>query len=244
MKVKNCLGKIMNLFKQAKYDELVITKKAYLKLMCYVNLVDELEITGLGRIKNKEIIDFKIPVQEVTGTTADATDESIINLLRELPIEEIEEWELDWHSHASMKTFISSTDEANYELMMMGRGYNQFPIMVVNKKSEFTLTNFMGEGKTQDIKLKIKDEEDLSQKEIKEIYEKCKKEIEEKVNIKTIKITNKFNKKSVSFNNNYLNKFNTKSKPKCEVCGVELITQEEINNGVCEDCSWNYRYYM
>lgn len=255
-KPRECLRVIQNLFASPKYTELKIGMRAYIKLMCYCHLAGDQEITGIGRIKDGEIIDFKIPYQIVTGTTANATDEDIINLMREIPIDEIPEWELDWHSHCDMQTFISATDEDNYELMSMAKGGKQFPILVVNKKGDVCCKQFIHAGKVPTIAFKlIKDA--LSSVEIEEIYNKCKCEVAERVEveeIKTVYAQTSYNYKPTynqgkfvysSFNNNkYHSKKNSTElknneddyKYICSSCGVELQSVEEINNGLCDDC--------
>lgn len=249
IKPKECLRVIQNLFATPKYTKLKLGMRAYIKLMCYCHLAGELEITGLGRIKDGEIIDFKIPYQEVTGTTAEASDEAIINLMREIPIEEIKEWELDWHSHVDMQAFISPTDEANYELMSMARGGNQFPLMVVNKRGEFCVKNFIHEGKCPAIELELQGAK-ISNKEIEKIYNSCKSEVAERVSMKQIKTTlaNEYTHYQGSFGN-YWNGYSSKKEDgieidtvdaetygMCRSCGVQLVSAEEFENGLCDDC--------
>ena len=55
-KVKDCLDLIKGLLKAPKYSQLKVSKRAWVKLMCYINLVSDYEIGGFGRIKNGEII--------------------------------------------------------------------------------------------------------------------------------------------------------------------------------------------
>ena len=184
-KPRECLRVIQNLFASPKYTELKIGMRAYIKLMCYCHLAGDQEITGIGRIKDGEIIDFKIPYQIVTGTTAEATDEDIIDLMREIPIDEIPEWELDWHSHCDMQVFISPTDEENYELLSMAKGGKQFPILVANKKGETCCRQFIHAGKCPNIAFKLV-KDDLSSSEIENIYNKCKQEVAERVELKQI----------------------------------------------------------
>lgn len=244
IKARECLKIIQNLFAEPKYTALTIRTKAYVKLMCYCHLAGEQEITGLGRIKNGEIIDFKIPYQEVTGTTADASDEGIINLMREIPIDEIKEWELDWHSHVDMEAFISQTDEANYELMAMARGNNQFPLMVTNKRGDFCIKNFIHAGKCPDIKLSLI-KEPITNAQIEKIYAQCKAEVEERLSMKAIK----YKPKNYNSYNSYKNySYNNKNKlfgsgttdsdayGVCRSCGEPLVTAVEFENGLCEDC--------
>ena len=253
-KVTECLRVIQNLFAEPKYSKMSITMEAWIKLMSYIHLVGNNEITGLGRIKDNTIIDFKIPKQEVTGTTADATDEDMIALLREIPIEEIDEWELDWHSHVDMQVFMSGTDEDNYELMSMARGNKQFPLLVVNKSGEVCFKNFIHKGKITDIELTLLKKE-LTDKEIEKIYNECKEDVVNKVSEKPKPV---YKPTQQSWYENYIKKVNKnkdeitdaeytieKKKNKyslgenkyyCKSCGVELITPDEIDNGYCEDC--------
>ena len=254
-KPRECLRTIQNLFASPKYTELKIGMRAYIKLMCYCHLAGEQEITGFGRIKNGEIIDLKIPYQTVTGTTAEASDEDIMDFMRELPIDEIPEWELDWHSHCDMQAFISSTDEDNYELMSMAKGGKQFPILVVNKKGEVCCKNFIHAGKVPTIAFKLEKSE-LSNKEIQNIYELCKAEVIERVSMKPIvkqvnnntwyKPTYSQSKFNYGGNYGYSKKQNADFDDgtteeyygfyKCQSCGTRLITAEEMDNGLCDDC--------
>lgn len=262
-----CLRVIQNLFASPKYTELKICTKAYIKLMCYCHLAGEQEITGLGRIKDGEIVDFKIPYQEVTGTTADASDEAIINLMREIPLEEIKEWELDWHSHVDMQAFVSPTDEANYELMSMARGGKQFPLLVVNKRGDFCVKNFIHEGKCPDVRL-VKDlSKPLSDKQIEAIYVQCKAEVAERLQMKPVKTQvarsyktynwgrstgkqTKFQNWGYSYDDEYDHvgfsndieddTVDVDVYGKCQSCGTQLISAREFENGLCDDCleSW------
>ena len=250
-KPKECLRTIQNLFAQPKYKELKIGMRTYIKLMCYVHLAGEQEITGFGRIVNGEIVDLTIPQQEVTGTTADVTDEDMMDFIRSLPIEEIEEWELDWHSHAGMRAFVSGTDAENYELMSMAKAGKQFPILVINRKQEYVCKNYIHPEKTPDIKLTILMEE-LSNSEIEEIYNECKDEVALKLRMKEIKVEKKVN----AWNNSAWNygkqskiTFKTKNNYQtnlyCSECGAKLSSELEKQTSLCEDCySSFYGYYQ
>lgn len=258
-KPKECLRTIQNLFATPEYTKLKIGTRAYVKLMCYCYLAGEQEITGLGRIVDDEIVDFKIPYQEVTGTTAEATDEAIIDLMREIPLDEIQEWKLDWHSHVDMQVFVSPTDEANYELMSMARGGKQFPLMVVNKKGEFCLKQFIHEGKCPTIQLEMVSSKSLSDKEIQKIYEGCKEEVAERLSMKAIPIqkakpsyTYNYYGNQTKFKNwgytyddedydrvgfiNGIGDDTNDAECKCQSCGVQLVSGREFENGLCDDC--------
>ena len=256
LKITECLNVIKNLFAEPKYEELQITMQAWIKLMCFVHLVGDKEITGLGKIENGVITDFKIPTQVVDNSTANATNEAMFELLKEIPVEEINNWELDWHSHATFDVFISTTDEKNYELMAKAKGHKQFPILVVNKEGDVCLKNFIHEGKVPDIKLTLLKEE-LSNDVMEGIYAECKKLVEERVLVevpkpKTTNLkswgSNYITKNLKKTKENIINadyKITKKEKNKffCKECGCELITADEIDEGVCEDCNtWRYGY--
>ena len=257
-KVTECLRIIQNLFTQPKYTELKVTMEAWIKLMCYIHLVGDDEITGLGRIKDGVITDFKIPKQVVTPTTANAADDAMIELLREIPVEEIEEWELDWHSHVDMGVFMSKTDENNYELMSMARGSKQFPLMVVNKDQDVLLKNFVHKNKITDIELTLMTKE-LSAEEYEKIYNECKEDVLAKVTEMPKQVAKKVDK---TWYQNYLakskkneniteaeftvepkDKYNLEKQYYCRHCGNSLITADEIDAGLCEDCmNWEFGY--
>lgn len=225
-KPRECLRVIQNLFSEPEYTELIIGTKAYVKLMCYCYLAGEQEITGLGRIIDNTIVDFKIPYQEVTGTTAQASDEDMINLMREIPIDEMKQWKLDWHSHVDMEAFISPTDEANYELMSMARGGKQFPLLVVNKRGDFCAKQFIHEGKCPNIKIILR-EEKITDAMIEKIYNQCKEEVSERLSMKKIKFKRKNAVKFGTVDGSY---------GKCRSCGASLWTSAELENGLCDDC--------
>lgn len=244
MKVKECLAKIKTLFAKPKYTKLNITTEAWIKLNCYINLVDDLEVTGFGKIEDDTITDFKIVKQIATGTTANATDDAIIDLLRSIPEENIEKWTLDWHSHVDMETFKSGTDKANYRIMHQARGYKQFPIMIVNKRGDVLLQDYINEDNTPDIELTLL-KKDVDDKTIETIYAECKKDVEEKVDeyIEPRKPKTTTPAKTYSWHEMY--KMNNKKKEPqfCDICGCELITEMEKAQGLCEYCfSWGWAY--
>lgn len=242
-KPRECLKVIQNLFAPPKYETLKMRSKAYIKLMCYCYLAGDQEITGLGRIKDGEIVDFKIPYQEVGGATADATDEAMIDLMREIPIDEIKEWELDWHSHVNMSVTPSATDWENYELMSMARGGNQFPLMIVNKKGEFTLKNYITEDKHPNIALNVQLDK-ISNATIEKIYNSCKEEVAEKLSMRKIKNVfkngNVYNYDGYHYGNRYGSSLKgtarSYSMGLCQSCGEPLLSADELENGLCDDC--------
>ena len=231
--VTECKNIIYNFFTEPKYTTLSITKQAYIKLMCYINLIGNYEITGFGRIQNGTITDFRIIQQEVRAAYVECDDDSVLEFIRSIPKEQLSEWELDWHSHVEMGTFASGTDMNNYKSMSDLRGNKQFPVMIVNKQQEFTVMNYISPVNTPEISLNVLDDE-ISKEEIDAIYNEVKLDIEEKCTkyITPVTTYNKYNAK-----NTY--KTNTKSYFEvCASCGVKLITNHELDIGLCEDCEY------
>lgn len=254
--LKDCKQLIYNIFAKPKYNELKITKRAYIKLMCYINLIGDFEISGFGRIKDGTIIDFKILKQQVKAAYVECDDNAVLEFIKSVPKKELAEWELDWHSHVDMGVTPSGTDWKNYEDMSALRGYKQFPAMIVNKKQDFTLINYISEENSTDIDLLVTDEE-ITQKEIDEIYEEAKNDIKTnctKVVQTTTKFTYNINKNtcvkektSYPTYDNYINNHGNWwadydkadddfAEYKCKSCGVELINSHELTTGLCEDC--------
>ena len=228
-KTKDCLNLIKGLLKLPKYTKLKVSKRAWIKLMCYINLVGDYEIGGFGRIKNGEIIDFKILRQVIGRSTTYGNEKSVVEFMQSVPMNEISEWELDWHSHVDFEAAPSCTDWSNYALMQELRMGNQFPVMVVNKRQEFTLINYINYIKKPCIDLIIEDI-DVTEDELTKIYNKCKLDVEEMclMEINTpIPITGTLGRNV----NLYHNEISY-----CANCGWELITPKELEIGLCCNC--------
>ena len=256
-KVTECKNIIYNVFSEPKYKELRITKRAYIKLMCYINLVGDYEISGFGRIQNGTIIDFKIPKQEVRAAYAECDADSILEFIRSLPREELSEWTLDWHSHVEMSPSPSGTDWNNYESMLNLRLGEQFPVMIVNKYQNYTLMNYISRFNTPDIDLIINDET-ITKAEIDKIYTEVKSDIEtyctKYIAPHTTTVYQPYRKMTDYYG---VNKKSNNSIPSndcsvveddylptdsvvlyCASCGTELLTEHEYAIGLCEDCEY------
>lgn len=249
--LRECKQLIYNIFAKPKYKELKVTKSAYIKLMCYINLIGDYEISGFGRIKDGTIIDFKILKQEVKPAYVECDDDAVMEFIRSVPKEQLSEWELDWHSHVDMGVTPSGTDWSNYEDMSNLRGHEQFPIMIINKRQEYTLMNYISEDNSEDIDLVITDE-NVTQKEIDKIYDECKKDIKENctkaIEIKATsvnKITDKSTKRTYPVYDDYTAKSKDwwadydkdyYSQYYCRSCGTQLLNSHELTTGLCEDC--------
>lgn len=177
--ITDCLDIIKGMFITPKYSQLTITAEAWVKLMCLINLVGDYEISGFGRIVNGKIVDFDILEQEVKPAYVESDAEAVTKFLMSLPEEQIAEWELDWHSHVNMGTHPSGTDTSNYAKMFEARMRKQFPFMIVNKKGEVTLQQYISSARMEDIDVSLEDG-DVPETKINEIYEKCRKLVQEK----------------------------------------------------------------
>lgn len=162
--------------------KLFINHTAWQKIYYYVAECED-EISGLGKVLfddktgNITVTDVEIFEQNVSGGHSDIEPEALAKFLYEKTKagEDLSEWRLWWHSHASMETFFSQTDTDTID------GSTEFDwlvSLVTNHKHEvlarfdlfrpFRLTN-------ADIKVEILEDEDN------EVRKQCVKEIEEKV---------------------------------------------------------------
>ena len=248
---KDCKTLIYNLFAKPKYSELQITKKAYIKLMCYIHLIGEYEISGFGRIQNNIITDVKILKQEVRGAYVECSDDAVLQFIKSIPKEQLPEWELDWHSHVNMSTTPSSTDWKNYLEMSALKGYKQFPVLIINKKQEYTLMNYIGEDNSPDIDLEISDEE-ITPKEIDEIYAEVEKDIKENCLRRIVQTVNTATNTKIGFASKKQEKVSYPTYQRnwwdetdqaqefveyyCKSCGTQLLNSHELTTGLCEDC--------
>lgn len=250
--LRECRQLIYNIFAKPKYKMLKITKRAYLKLMCYINLIGDYEISGFGRIQDGTITDVKILKQEVKPAYVECDENAVLDFIRSIPREQLAEWELDWHSHVNMSTNPSGTDWSNYEDMSVLRGYKQFPAMIINKKQNYTLINYISEDNSEDIELKITKEE-ITPEEIDEVYNEasndikanCTKAIEVKTNIYTYNKEKNTVKPTYPTYDEYSGNWwadydkaddNDFVSYHCKSCGEQLLNSHELTTGLCEDC--------
>lgn len=173
--------------------KIILTKKAELKLKYFVDLTPG-EISGLGktRIKDEEIIVEDIIIFEQTCTSASTIieDGAQAKFLFELMKKEEDpsNWNLWWHSHASMGVFWSTTDDATIK---DHREQTHIISLVTNKKGEFKarLDIFPKDESPfskflfHTVDLEVQREDLWDEK----LYAHCMKEIEKK--IKTFKPT-------------------------------------------------------
>lgn len=243
--VAECFNIIEGLAQFPKYTKLVFDAKAFLKLMCYVHLIGNYEISGFGRIQNGKIVDVKILRQKVRSATVDSDEIAIAEFMRSVPVQELPEWELDWHSHVNMAAHPSGVDWANYASMQELRMGKQYPILVINKSGDYTCKNYINEYRAPDIEV-VTESDTFSREELIEIYNQCRSDIQELCTLAPTPIYNNYintTKRINQFKNDYSNYSSnhyegyTFSQDCCEYCGVELTTDEELSQGYCAQCA-------
>jgi len=184
--VTECLQLLQNLFTKPDYERLTITPYAWMKLMAFIHLIGDYEISGFGRIipdENNEragiVIDFDIIKQEVKAAYVESDADAVLEFIMQIPENERTEWILDWHSHVNMGTTPSSTDWNNYEEMLTARQHKQFPAMIVNKSGDVTAHQIICPDKHPKIEMRLQ-QATLSNEEIEQIYNECKEKVQNK----------------------------------------------------------------
>lgn len=239
----DCLEYLMDEFfpVQPKYTQLIMTRKAWAKMLAYANLAGKYEITGFARIVDGKIVDVKILEQVVKSATVDASTESMLKFLMELPKEERGQWVLDWHSHVDMGVFESGTDEDNYNLQFEARARQQFPYMIINKSGERYCRCYCKRFKKTPINI-VMDNDTITKDELEAIYNECKSEVAEKCSYTmtyTYTTNTGFGYKPTTLT--FGKKKEEKSIEKigdehCMSCKAILVNSGELNRGLCDDC--------
>ncbi len=249
---EDCKKWLKNLFTRRPVKELAFTKYSWAKINCYINLIGDLEITGLGKIQDGKIIDIVILKQSVKSTYVSCDDDAIADYLRTLTKEERRAYSfLDWHSHVNMGVSPSTTDWDNYEDMLDIRMGKSFPIMIINKSQNVFCGNYFGKKKYDNINITY-DLTPLTDAEFEAIYEECKKDIEEKcVEEKTYTVPvyygyygNEYNKPQTNTSSEidgYADKNISEPAKKvafdnCSFCNNKLYTPTEFKEHLCSDC--------
>jgi len=184
--VTECLQLLKNLFTKPDYERLTITSYAWMKLMAFIHLIGDYEISGFGRIipnekddKNGIIIDFDIIRQEVKSAYVESDADAVLEFIMQIPENQRTEWILDWHSHVNMGTSPSGTDWDNYEEMLAARQHKQFPAMIVNKSGNVSAHQIICPDKHPTIEVSLQHTH-LSDAEIEQIYAECKTKVQNK----------------------------------------------------------------
>ena len=240
--INECRNLIKSLFVNPKYSKLTFTTSSYIKLMSYINLIGDYEITGLGRVVDDKIVDVKILRQKVKPAYVSCDSEAIEDFMRKTPKTEIGQWVLDWHSHVNMAVSPSGTDTDNWELMQEIRLGNQFPVMIVNKKQEFYSKCYINSSRKEPISIDI-DAEEITDDDILMVYNECRNDIEtlclvEKT-VTTTKSTVSLYDKTKPYNGIQKQLAYSNGKEEyCKFCGDELVTKTEQGNGYCNICMY------
>lgn len=175
--VTECLQFLKNMYTQPTYTELIITNYAWTKLMAYIHLVGDFEISGFGRIQDNKITDFEIIRQEVKAAYVESDADAVLEFIMNLPPEQRTEWTLDWHSHVNMGTTPSSTDWGNYSEMLKARQNKQFPAMIVNKSGNVTAYQIICDNRHTAIDIRL-DTTPMAEQDIETLYEQCKANVQ------------------------------------------------------------------
>lgn len=244
MQVTECFNLIKHLLLNTKqYTEpLTFTPEAWVKINCYIHLIGNLEITGLGKIEDNKITDVKLLTQEVRAAYVECDDDAISDFIQQHPTE-AHLWQLDWHSHVDMSTSPSGTDWKNYAEMQEIRMGNTFPFLVINKSQEMTAGEYIGGGKYHRLTINKPESIPLTQQQMKDIYEQCKADIQLHCTQYVATVTygipqhkyygyNTTNYYGVA-SGRYSQK---KTTEQCLFCSADLTTQYERERKHCMEC--------
>lgn len=209
--VTECLSVLLNRWKKPTYEKLTITATAYVKLLAYINLVGDYEISGFGRVQKIDdeyyITDFAILKQTIRSTYAEIDDMSVAQFIMSIPEDQQGEWVLDWHSHVRMHTSPSGTDMNNYEKMLEARLGTPFPVIIVNQDEQFTAFEYISRNKQEDIKIYVSTET-VAEETIRSIYAQCKEEVQEKCTQYIVQTTKKTKTQGNSWYKEYYGQHN------------------------------------
>lgn len=241
----NVFNSVISRFEQPMYEELTFTQECYLKLLFYINLVGDNEVSGYGKIVNDKIVDLYLPKQVLTGATAIIDENAMVDMLREVPSEDLQYYTLDWHSHNNMGASPSSTDKENYKLQAEQRGNKQFVAMIINKSEKIWCKNVICGEKYSDVEVGYEGLT-LSRDEMKKIYDSCVEEVKNKCTSKVTVTTRQSNYVSVPKGSKKITThtpmeaLDDKREIKCCSCGKVLTNYFERKDGICWDCKTVY----
>lgn len=257
----DCLSTVMDLYYpiEPKFKSLTFTPQSWIKLQSYINLVGDYEITGFGRIVDDTIVDIKILKQKVKPANVDCDIDSIVEFMKAIPNDQKGQWILDWHSHVDMGVFMSGTDSENYEAQFKARLKKQFPVMIVNKKSQIWCNNYINSDKLVPIEVSVDKSKKPTVEEITSLYEECYNDVSTLVEVNKPKsnilgynynTTTTYNSSDDDYDydyywGNWSDRFGTprynKKKEKnnddyCLSCKTYLVDIDEYDRGICSDC--------
>lgn len=194
IQLDDCWRKIKKLFVPVapEITSLVFSPYSQVKINCYINLIGDFEITGLGKVENGIITDLKLIEQVVKPALVDCTADHIVDFINEVGADEIGKWTLDWHSHVNMGVSPSETDKTNWATMFEAREYKQFPVMIINKKGNVYCHCYMGDDDSESIDVKYQPVT-MTTEEVRAIYDDCAKEVTNKCTREQYKTNNYYN---------------------------------------------------
>ena len=264
--VIECFNVLRNLWAKPEVKELIITSHAWAKLMAFIHLIGDYEISGFGKIERREdtpttfyVTDFDIIKQTVEGAYVESDEDAVMDFIMRTPADQREQWTLDWHSHVNMGTTPSGTDWSNYGDMLSARMGKQFPAIVVNKQGNVSAYQIMTEARHETITVKL-EQEDIPEGILLQIYKECKEKVENLCTKKQVIRANTAWAGSKNLANNYNSKrwwdtYNTyeeeddddiaaakaqgyvfDEEDACEYCDELLVTAEEKQNKCCSNC--------
>jgi hypothetical protein len=252
--ITECFNVLKNLWAQPEYTELVITNRAWYKLIAFINLIGDYEISGFGRVQTipdttgklvNYVTDFDIIRQEVKEAYVEADADAVAEFILSLKPEERNEWTLDWHSHVNMGTSPSGTDWDNYAEMLRLRLGNQFPSMIVNKQGNITAQQIISDNRHTDIKVYVTTKE-LPETELVAIYKECKEKVQKLCTLapKTTTYTNKQWAHNYGFEGQRYTDYWEDADTDCVYCGnvSDKKCSDEIGFSICKECFDTYAH--
>lgn len=239
----NCYASVLGKFESPKWDKITISAKAYLKLMFFINLVGDHEVTGYGKIINNEVVDFSLPKQVLGTLKADVDEQAMTEFVMSKPVDELEYWAVDFHSHNTASTSASTTDKDNYAKQYSMRGNKQFIALIVNKKQDVWCKCVVGGDRFEDVKVEYISPSTLSDKEKLEIYDEAMLEVEatctEVEEVSTpVSVKSHWYSDGLTSDDKKVSKQTTLL---CTECGAELEYPLEKSEGLCYNCMAEYK---
>lgn len=251
IKIEDCYKKLKDLLVSKPIESLVFTPYAWAKIMSYIHIVGDYEITGFGKIENGFITDIRILKQTVEKAYVDCSEDSMLEFLQSIPRDEIGLWCLDWHSHVNMNTSPSITDTNNYAVMSKLRLGEPFPVLIINKSESMYGATYFSSGITKHTRI-TKPAENVDLKTLKEVYSQCEQDILALCNIRTTYYKNNSTLLTQNYKhaniNNVGNKtggdtkkeevveneiMNVSMTTTCKSCGAEKLYQDATKCNIC-----------
>ena len=215
------------------------------KMFGYVQATTE-EVSGVGIVEKIDgllvVTQVYLLEQECSSVTTEIDSDALGRLMLELVRQGKEaNLKLWWHSHGSMDTFWSKTDDNTAKVISKA---NWSFRAVLNRDGKIKISADVNEPfshTVHDLSFKIYNPGE------KEIYEECKKEVKEKVKIKHLKedFTQRFRRKRKKTKQKGMfeyGAFENDGLIYCSCCGNILLNNEKICP-ICEQPVKEVSYY-